>query len=109
MDKFTWSDSKAAQNLVKTLELPEYKAYCHKVGGILSRWFEYSSALMVIESEMIRMGSLNLWRQHFLNRVNSSNLPPILVTHLCNVIVAQYRKCRTRTRKCDNKCPQSES
>lgn len=101
MDTTTYSDSKAAQRLTELLQEPQFSSVAKAARVIVSKWFLYSSALMDIKDNTVRRGSLQMWRNHFLSWVKGRNLPPAIETHLSNVIVTQYRKCCTRSRKRD--------
>ena len=102
MDKMTFSDSKAAQNLVMSmLNTSDYASYKVPAIRILAKWFEYSSSVMHIPNETIRKGTLYLWRKHFIAWVDETNFPEVMKSHMRNVIVGQYRKCITKTRLVD--------
>ena len=101
VDKNTFSDSKAAQRLVAILGEPDYSQYAGKARKILSKFFQYSSAVMSIQDDTIRKGTLEVWRRHFLAWVSVTNFPEIVETHLSNALVTQYRKCIKQTRKRD--------
>ena len=93
MDKATFGDSQAAQNLVTSmLNNPDYASYKSRATRILAKWFEYSSAVMGIQNKTIRLGILTLERKHFLTWIDKADFPKVMKTHMCNVIVGQHRR-----------------
>jgi hypothetical protein len=93
MDEHTYSNTKAAVNLYHMLDTPEYAPYKDKARKILSKWFQYSSAVMSIPNADVCRGSLDLWRAHFLQLVDKRQFPEVVRSHVHCVITAQYRKC----------------
>jgi hypothetical protein len=94
MDQFTFGDSRAATNLVKILNDPDNAPCRNKVSNILSRWADYSNAVMDIQNPTICRGTLDMWRQHFLSSLRDDQIPTPVRSHAENVMVATYRKCR---------------
>ena len=88
MDKYTFSDSPAAQHLAELLSQPEY----HKARETITKWMEYSAAIMDIQLEVARRGTLNYWKQHFLRRAEALHLPSEVESHMKNVIVGRFRE-----------------
>ena len=101
MDKCTFLDSKAAQNLTIILNDSKYNIYSPKISKILSKYFTYTSGIMFIPNKTIRDATLNIYRKEFIRKIIDLDLPEVIKTHTLNVIVAQNRKClrETETRK----------
>jgi len=93
MDKCTFSDSKAAQNLVGILNDSKYDIYSSKVSKILSKYFTYTSYIMFIPDKHIRDMMLNMLREKSIETINELALPEVIKTHALNVTAMQYRKC----------------
>ena len=96
MDKHTFGSSKAAVNLTDMLGRDEYHEYQDRATRILSRWFEYSSAILDIQNPSICRGTLNIWRGHFREWVGNGQFPEIIRRHIDNVMTAQYRRAKKR-------------
>lgn len=93
MDKCAFSDSGAAQNLVKILNDSRYNTYSPKVSKILAKYFTYTSYAMFIPNKHIRDAMLDILRKKFIEMINELILPEVVKTHTLNVIAMQYRKC----------------
>lgn len=92
MDKYTFGDSKAAINLVKTLGMPEYSLCARKVSRLLGKQIQSINAIMAISDKGVRRAVLTLWRDRFINAVNTTVLPEIIKTHILCVATAFYRR-----------------
>ena len=92
MDKNTFSNSKAAQNLVGILEQPENLSYCSAVSSLLSRCQQEMRAIMTISNLDLRRTILTIWRHRFVDLVKAREFPDIIETHTLCVVVGFYRK-----------------
>lgn len=95
MDKFTFGNSKAAVNLVKTLGRPEYQKYSAQANRLLAKQLVALGAIMFIPDKNTRETALLLWKQMFIERVNSANIPEVIKTHILCVATSYYRKYMT--------------
>jgi len=91
MDKNTFGNSKAAINLVNTLNEPEYQDYAHKACNILSLQLGEIHAINNITDDRMRKAVLNSWHQRFRTKVNGSTLPENIKTHILCVATTYYR------------------
>lgn len=91
MDKFTFGDSKAAVNLMKTLNAPFYSLYARKVCRLLAKQLQSIKAIMAIPDQTIRKAVLKLWHDRFIAIVNNSEMPEVIKTHTLCVATTFYR------------------
>ena len=91
MDKCTFGNSQAAQNLVgDILRKPEYEKYSKRVAHLLSKQSAFFSNVSYIPDETIRKATLRKWHEHFAGLVDG--LPEIVKTHTICVETGWYRQ-----------------
>lgn len=92
MDKHTFGDSKAAINLVTTLETPEYQVYQRLSCKRLSKQTEALKALMFIPDKNTRETALELWDKNFTLQVNTMEAPEVIKSHILCVAAGHFRE-----------------
>ena len=92
MDKCTFGDSKAAINLMGTLNMPEYSLYARKVRRLLAKQIRYLKAIRTITDIAVQITILKLWQDRFSSMVNNTEMPEDIKTHTLCVATTFYRK-----------------
>ena len=92
MDKHTWGDSQAAVNLANTLNAPEFILFSRTVAKLLSKYQSAIKPLLHIPQKDARETALKMFRDKYINHVADANLPEIIKSHVCCVMVGFYRK-----------------
>ena len=91
MDKYTFGNSQAAQNLVgDILRKPEYEKYSEQVARLLSKQIVTLKSINHIPIDHIRKATLKMWHEHFISLC--SKLPEIVRTHVLCVETGWYRQ-----------------
>lgn len=91
MDRYTFGDSQAAQNLITDiLNKPEYSKYSKRVAHLLGKQGVILKAVAIIQDETIRKATLKMWHDHFAQLC--SDLPEIVRTHTLCVETGWYRQ-----------------
>lgn len=92
MDKCTFGDSRAAVNLITTLDTPEYSRYQRKVCTYLGKQLQSIKAIGDISDKTIREAVLKLWHDRFVTVVMSNTeIPDVIKTHTICVAKTYYR------------------
>lgn len=92
MDKYTFGNSKAAVNLMTTLEKPKYQDRASTVTRLLSKQLTALKAIMSIPDKNTRETTLLLWKRMFIERIDFQSLPEVIKTHTLCVATGYYRK-----------------
>lgn len=91
MDKYTFGNSQAAQNLVSDiLEQPQYQPYKEAVCRRLSKQTARLKAVMTIRDKTIREETLRMWHKTFVPW--TEGLPELVKTHIRCVETGIYRQ-----------------
>lgn len=91
MDKYTFGNSKAAINLIRTLdELGDVKLQ-RGVSSVLSKYATAMAQIMFIPSKTTREAILQLWLAKVSALIEDSPWPEIIKTHVRCVAVGLYR------------------
>lgn len=92
MDKHTFGDSKAAVNLLRTLEEPDYYKYRRVVSSVLAEYFSQTASIMGITDITLRKAVLKVWHERFTNRVSQLEIPEVIKTHTQCVGTSRFRQ-----------------
>jgi len=92
MDKCTFGNSKAAINLVATLEQEDFKRYSRLTNRLLSKQIAALKGVNCIPDKITREAALLIWDKNFTTRVKSSVLPEVIQTHILCVATAYFRR-----------------
>ena len=91
MDKYTFGNSQAAQNLmVDILRKPEYIKYSKRVARLLSKQNIILRTVQFIPKETIRKATLKMWHEHFVDLC--VDLPEVVKTHTLCIETGWYRQ-----------------
>ncbi len=92
MDKCTFGGSRAAINLMTTLNGGDFGQYSRLTNRLLGKQLKALKSLMSIPDKNTREAALLIWDKNFTTRVNSILLPEVIQTHILCVAAGYFRK-----------------
>ena len=96
---YTFGNSQAAVNLMKTLRTDSYSCYTRDVLRPLSKFSHCSSAIMQIPDASLCEAVLLVWRRLFEDYIKAKDIPEKLKTLACCVITTRFRIMRKQLTK----------
>lgn len=102
MDKCTFSNTPAAQNLIKILEKESNPKIASRVAKFVSKYSRYLGASTYIPDKTVRESTLLMWRGRFINHVEKMELPQDIKTYILNIMAYQFRKCMKEGQRIGN-------